>query len=78
MMCPCCGKEACRTAWSERAWYCVPCDLEWDWSEDRGVIGYWSLRELALSMESGVLTNSSVKIPIGTLPVFGIGERAEE
>lgn len=77
MNCPCCGRVAFSSPWSSITWHCVSCDLEWDWTEESGVKGYWSLRDLAMSMESGALPDGVVEIPPGTLPVFGSGEREE-
>jgi hypothetical protein len=51
--------------------------LEWDWTKEEGVTGYWSLRDL----ESGCAARNPLEdgdvsvVPPGTLPVFGLGEK---
>ena len=77
MKCPCCGKAANKSTWSNITWWCRPCDLEWDWTKDDGLMGYWSRSDLERLWSVGDCDPIEIEIPFGTFPVFGLGERVE-
>ena len=80
MKCPRCGGLTQHSVFSKRTWWCLLCDLEWDWTTEDGIIGYWSRsdRESGWGRDDDGSSDVEVfEVPVGTLPVFELGGAEE-